>query len=43
MKRKQLIPFALLILMALVFSSCASKKKKKKCDTCPTWGYVSPE
>ncbi|MEN8787115.1 MAG: hypothetical protein ABF264_06350 [Flavobacteriales bacterium] len=41
MKRKQLIPIAFLIVTLVGFSSCATKKKKKKCDTCPTWGYVS--
>jgi len=39
MKKEQLIKLIFAIAMILALSSCVSKKKK--CNTCPTWGNVS--
>jgi len=40
MKQKQLISTLVIVASLFMLSACATKKKKKKCDTCPTWSYV---
>ncbi|MDA9066855.1 hypothetical protein N8289_02250 [Flavobacteriales bacterium] len=40
MKNKLAIKIIVIAVLAISFSSCTAKKKKKKCDTCPKWGYV---
>lgn len=42
MKKSQLIKLVLLAISIIAISSCVSKKKKK-CDTCPTWGAIEVE
>jgi hypothetical protein len=42
MKKAQLIKLFFATVLILALSSCVSKKKKK-CNTCPTWGQVQAE
>ena len=40
MKKNLLIKIVCVAAVAIAISGCTTKKKKKKCDTCPKWGYV---
>ncbi|MGB1040081.1 MAG: hypothetical protein ACPGVD_04350 [Flavobacteriales bacterium] len=43
MKKNQLVKIALIVFLFIGLSACTAKKKKKKCNTCPTFEYVASE